>query len=332
MKTKFIIIAFAFLVILPTAAKSKEQDPAAEFVRKARQYDGMYVSSKRADQQLALDFYIKAIKANPVTSQRLQILHRIARLCGSSYQIEKGEKPDYDMAILTYKAITKIYPPDEPLVLDAMISIGDHYITLWQFDQSLEWFKKALEYDVSQLEEQLADINQDSQQRRKAIKLEKTINRIRQFQKIAVTQAASAARFIHPLVADSTLRAIAETYYGSFIAETANKCLQENTERFEDVLAPVLDAEDFAIWSHTDEQYAAAPVSDSNSDQSLQQPTQTNDTFSFGPFLDGTSEQPLQTNAADISASIISNPDIPMSDSDNSYSDNSYNFSNEVPK
>ena len=117
----------------------------------------------------------------------------MAQLYGSAYELQKGERPDFHKAIELYEEIIDSYPADEPLVLKAMVSIGDHYVSLWRFESALEWFKRPLEYDVNLLEERLIALREDPQQKSCAASLKQNIDKIRYFQKIAGKRKAFRA-------------------------------------------------------------------------------------------------------------------------------------------
>ncbi|NIP52252.1 MAG: hypothetical protein GWN76_02295, partial [candidate division Zixibacteria bacterium] len=78
-----------------------------------------YTLGPEASQKKALSLYQSALAADPDKKQRLHILYRMAQLNGSAYQLEKGEKPDFQKAIKLYKEIINSYPEDEPLVYKA---------------------------------------------------------------------------------------------------------------------------------------------------------------------------------------------------------------------
>ena len=70
-------------------------------------------------------------------------------------------------SISLYKEIVDSYATDEPLVSKAIISIGDHYTTLWEFESAVESFKKTLEFDISKMQGHLETL-QKSEQKKEA--------------------------------------------------------------------------------------------------------------------------------------------------------------------
>jgi hypothetical protein len=260
-----------FTVILAVSPGAQGQT-ASELIEHAHKYDNMYVSSSDASQQKALEFYQAALRAGPDDKQQLHILYRMAQLHGAAYQLEKGEKPDFRKAIQLYEQIIHSYPPEEPLVFKAKISVGDHYTTLWEFETALKWFKKALEYDTSELQEQIKAIEQRSReleqreqarreselrpgertsdpmtreerlefrsQRKRPRALEKTLECIKRYQQIAVDQVAYCGNLIDPLRAHGELRVIIAQHSGTFIAERARQRLEENMDRRPELWAP----------------------------------------------------------------------------------------------
>ncbi|MCP4612640.1 MAG: hypothetical protein GY845_28405 [Planctomycetes bacterium] len=233
-------------VIFSAGAVANNSDTVAELIEEAHKYDNMWATSQDANRQSALKFYNAALGADPDEDQRLHILYRMAQLYGSAYQLEKDEKPDFRKAIELNKQILDSYPFEEPLVFKAMISIGDHHITLWEFKNALKYFTKPLEYDVGKLEQHLASIIDDEEQENQIAILERNIAHIKQYQIIAVNQAEYAATLIHPIFAHGVLRNIAGTYNNSFIGEHAAKRLEmlaNNTDEMSDMLMPTLDME-----------------------------------------------------------------------------------------
>jgi tetratricopeptide (TPR) repeat protein len=181
----------------------------------------------------------------------------MAQLNGSAYQLEKGEKPNFQEAIRLYKEIINSCPPDEPLVYKAMSSISDHYTTLREFESAIEWSKKALEYDTEKIVRQLEAIEklrenfeqhgdsmtaQQQQQAEKQIlqaySLRKALDKIKRYQVIAVDQVAYSANIIDPSIAIGELGSIAQKYSGTFIADRATGHIRETTARMMEYLEP----------------------------------------------------------------------------------------------
>lgn len=208
--------------------KAESTKTAAEFINQAHKHDNMYASDSESDQQKALRFYESALAEGPDEKQRLHILYRMGQLYGSAYQLEKGEKPDFHKAISLYKKIVDSYPPEEPLVYKAMSSLCDHYTTLRDFETALGWSKKVLEYNTTEQLES-GGINR------------KSIDRVRRYQRIAVDQVAYTANHIDYLRTHGELRAIADKYYGTFIAERASELLAENMDKMPDLWSPQND-------------------------------------------------------------------------------------------
>jgi hypothetical protein len=246
------------VLLLATATlKAEDPDKVAEFIAQAHKHDNMYTLGRDADQQKALSLYQSALAAEPDKKQRLHILYRMAQLNGSAYQLEKGEKPNFQEAIKLYKEIISSYPPDEPLVYKAMSSISSHYTTLREFETAIEWSKKALEYDTSKITRKLEAIGrlkeafeqhgdsmtaQQQQQVAEQIKqvyfLRKALDKIQRYQKIAVDQVAYSANIIDPSVAIGELGSIAQRYAGTFIADRAAEHIRETMAGMKEYLEP----------------------------------------------------------------------------------------------
>jgi tetratricopeptide (TPR) repeat protein len=243
--TKTLLKLLTVLLFVTATLKADEPDKVAELIRQAHKHDNMYTLGPEASQQKALSFYQSALAAEPDKKQRLHILYRMAQLNGSAYQLEKGEKPDFQEAIKLYKEIINSYPPDEPLVYKAMSSISSHYTTLREFETAIDWSKKALEYDTEKMARKLETIEkliesleqhgdsmtfqeryQAAEQIEQAYSLRKTVDthgqargtlpfglldKIRRYQKIAVDQVAYTTNIIDPTAAIGELGGIAQT-------------------------------------------------------------------------------------------------------------------------
>jgi len=255
----------AVVIAILTGSVSAQQQTAADLIRQAHEYDNMYNLGPETSQQKALSLYQSALAASPTEKQRLHIIYRMAQLYGSSYQLEKGEKPDFHRAIQLYQQIIDSCPENEPLVFKAMISIGSHYTTLWDFEKGLKWFKKTLEYDTSGLQQQLKDIELKKQEldlrpvrrpsdaimkaRRleskrlsmRAHSLRQTLELIKVYQQTAVDQVAYCGGLIDPFRAHGELRVIIEEYSGTFIAERAHQRLMENMDSRPELWVPTND-------------------------------------------------------------------------------------------
>lgn len=249
MKLKILILIVAALSVITslTAAEQPENPKtAAELITQAHKHDNMYTLGPDANQQKALSFYLSALAAEPDKKQHLHILYRMAQLNGSSYDLSKGEKPDFRKAIELNKQIIDSYPPQEPLVYKAMSSISSHYTTLWEFENAVKWSKKVLEYDTRQIAEQIETTEQDKEKH----SLKKALDKIKRYQKIAVDQAAYSADLIDPLRAHGELRGIIDKYNGTFIADRASKRLSENMDKMPELWAPT-DDEPFSASGST---------------------------------------------------------------------------------
>ncbi|NIT57589.1 MAG: hypothetical protein GWN67_16045 [Phycisphaerae bacterium] len=254
---KTLLILFTVLLLVTPTLKAGEPDRVAELIEQAHKHDNMYTLGPEASQQKALSLYRSALADDPDKKQRLHILYRMAQLNGSAYQLEKGEKPDFQKAIQLYKEIINSYPPDEPLVYKAMSSISSHYTTLKEFEKAIEWSKKALEYDTSKLARQLEAIEKlsetveqhgdsmtererhlSAEQIEQVHSLRKALDKIRSYQEIAVDQVAYTAGVIDPTVAIGELGNIAQKYAGTFIADRAAVHIRETTARMTEYMEP----------------------------------------------------------------------------------------------
>ena len=236
-----IIMSTVVAMLFPSTGVGQEAKTADELIAQAHKHDNMYTLGPQASQQRALAYYREALAAEPDDKQRLHILHRMAQLYGSAYQLEKGEKPDFLKAISLYTIIVESYPPNEPLVFDAMFSIGDHYATLWQFTDAIEWFKRPLEYDLSDMEKSLETLR-ESRKRQEAAMLEATIQKIKKYQEIALRQVVYAAEHIHPQLRTLVLRSLADKYPGTAAAEQAQRIIAANAAQ-DDELGSLFDGE-----------------------------------------------------------------------------------------
>ncbi|MHC4212832.1 MAG: tetratricopeptide repeat protein, partial [Planctomycetota bacterium] len=158
-----IVLKLFWIFLIATTVEAATTQNVSELIEQAHKHDNMYTLGPEASQQKAVSLYEKALAAEPDEQQRLHILYRMAQLYGSSYQLEKGEKPDFPKAISIYKKIVESYTPQEPLVYKAMSSLCDHYTTLRQFKTALKWSKKILEYDTDQIDKQIGDLERKKQ-------------------------------------------------------------------------------------------------------------------------------------------------------------------------
>ncbi len=216
---------------------------ADQSIEEAHKYDNMWASDQEADQKKALGYYSAALSSGPDERQRLHILYRMAQLYGSAYQLEKGEKPDFHKAIELNREIVDSYPLTEPLVSKALLSLGDHHVTLRQFDRALEYFQRILDYDIGELE-RLRHKSENEEGRRL---LEENIERIKQFQKIAVDQVGYCANLIHPLCVHEALRNIATTHRQAFIRDYAAEKMASTTDPLAELWTPALPVRNEAL-------------------------------------------------------------------------------------
>ena len=247
----------AVLLLAAATLKAEEPDKVADFIEQAHKHDNMYTLGPEASQQKALGLYESALSAGPDKKQRLHILYRMAQLNGSAYQMENGEKPDFQEAIKLYKEIIDSYPPEEPLVYKAISSISSHYTTLREFETAIEWSKKALEYDTSKIARKLEAIEKlketveqhgdsmtaserhlSAEQIEQVYSLRKALGKIRRCQEIAVDQVAYTANIIGPSAAIGELGSIARKYSGTFIADRAAEHIRETMEGMKEYLKP----------------------------------------------------------------------------------------------
>ncbi|MHC4084998.1 MAG: tetratricopeptide repeat protein, partial [Planctomycetota bacterium] len=222
--------------------KAEDPDKVAELIAQAHKHDNMYTLGPEASQQEALNLYQSALAAEPDRKQRLHILYRMAQLNGSAYQLEKGEKPNFQEAIRLYKEIINSCPPDEPLVYKAMSSISDHYTTLREFESAIEWLE-AIEKLRENFEQHGDSMTAQQQQQAEkqilqAYSLRKALDKIKRYQVIAVDQVAYSANIIDPSIAIGELGSIAQKYSGTFIADRATGHIRETTARMMEYLEP----------------------------------------------------------------------------------------------
>ena len=228
----FAVIHATVLATIAFSVKAESTNTVAGLIDRAHKHDNMYTLGPSASQQKALRFYESALAVEPDEKQRLHILYRMAQLYGSSYDLSKGEKPNFRKAIELNKEIVESYPPEEPLVYKAISSICDHYTTLRDFESALEWAKKVLEHKPYEIAEQLESSEIDR----------KTADRIRRYQRIAVEQVAYTTDHISYLRTHGELRHISDKYHGTFIADRADELLVENMDKMSSLWAPTNDA------------------------------------------------------------------------------------------
>ena len=101
-RKKYILVA---VICVMSLAFRSNAETAGELIAQAHKHDNMYTLGPEASQQKALSFYESALAAEPDEKQRLHILYRMAQLCGSSYDLSKGEKPDFHKANRTFWTI-----------------------------------------------------------------------------------------------------------------------------------------------------------------------------------------------------------------------------------
>ena len=232
-------MAAGLLLLLHTVLPGETNEDeltAGQLIGKAHQHDNMWASDEDASRRKALEHYSAALLAEPDDEQRLHVLYRMAQLYGSAYQLEKGEKPDFRRAIELNRRIVDAYPPTEPLVAKALISLGDHHVTLRQFEKGLTYFQRVLEYDTRELEQLRDDAENEDDIRR----IEATIARIKQFQEIAVDQVGYCAALVHPLCARASLQTIAATHRQSFLREYAARKMASGVDPYSELWAPTL--------------------------------------------------------------------------------------------
>ncbi len=230
---------------------------AAELLEQARQHDAAYVRGDAVDRQKALALYEQALAAQPDPQQRLQTLFRMAQLEGCIYDRSKGEKPDFRKAINFYQQIVESYPPEEPMVLNAIGLISDHYTSLRDFDAALTWAKRAIDYDTAKAEERLQNIERRrdslltteySEAERHALTDEavrsaplwQELQQMKAGRVTAVDRLAHVAELVDPLRAHGELRAIADKYSGTPIGDRATQKLQEMMDRQASLWTPNL--------------------------------------------------------------------------------------------
>ena len=239
-------MAAGLLLLLHTVLPGETNEDgltAGQLIGKAHQHDNMWASDEDASRRKALEHYSAALLAEPDDAQRLHVLYRMAQLYGSAYQLEKGEKPDFRRAIELNRRIVDAYPPTEPLVAKALISLGDHHVTLRQFEKGLTYFQRVLEYDTRELEQLRDDAENEDDIRR----IEATIARIKQFQEIAVDQVGYCAALVHPLCARASLQTIAATHRQSFLREYAARKMASGVDPYSELWAPALSMGEEAL-------------------------------------------------------------------------------------
>lgn len=230
---------------------------AAELIEQARQCDPGSAGGAALDRQKALGLYEKALAAQPEPAQRLDCLFRMAQLHGCVFDPRKGERPDFRKAIGCYQQIVESYPPEEPLVLTAIGLLSDHYTTLHEYDAALAWARRAVDYDTSQAEKRIQEIQRReaslgsteySPDERRAImeqsvrsaSLQRDIQQMQARRVTAVDRVARAATYLDPLRAHGELRAIADRYAGTAIGDRAARRLQESMDKRWDLWTPDL--------------------------------------------------------------------------------------------
>ena len=219
---------------LTTDAGTKSPD---ELLRQGRKYHDMYTRNAGLDRQEALRLYQSALEAEPNDDERFSILYTTARLFSTPPKGQEVTQADLRKAIELYTQIADSFPPENPQVFDAMLSAGRCYVRLSQFENALECFKRPLQYDIGQIEQSL-EAQQQAGQSKLRDSLENTIANIKRHQEIAVDRVADCASQLGPLRAHGELRAIAEKYAGTFIAQRAAQRLLEDMDRMPELWSP----------------------------------------------------------------------------------------------
>ncbi len=223
---------------------------ASELVEQAHHYDRAYNAGPEADRQQAIRYYRAALGANPTREERLHALFRLAQLHGACYQATKGEKPDYCKAISLYEQIVAEYPPEDPMVLRAMIGICDHHTSLGQYEEAVRWSKKVIQVDTSKLEEQLKaaeeavnsadhgpppEPNQVADLARACSGLRQAQRQIDLCKQAAVDQIAYTTGLVDPLLAQAELKRLIKAYEGTRIGDRAQRHLDESIDRISEI-------------------------------------------------------------------------------------------------
>lgn len=219
---------------LTTGAGTKRPN---EPVRQARKHHDTYTRNAGPDRQEALHLYQLALETEPNHDQRFHILYAMARLVSTPPKGQEVTQADLQKAIELYTEIADSFPPERPKVFDAMLSAGRCYIRLSQFENALKCFKRPLQYDIGQIEKSL-EAQQQAGQNKRRDSLENTIANIKRHQEIAVDRIADCASQLGPLRAHGELRAIAQKYAGTFIAQRAALRLLENMDRMPELWSP----------------------------------------------------------------------------------------------
>lgn len=223
---------------------------AGKLIEQAHRYDRAHNAGPEADRQQAIQHYRTALDADPTREERLHALFRLAQLHGVCYQAAKGEKPDYPKAISLYEQIVAEYPPEDPMVLRAMIGICDHHTSLGQYEEALRWSKRVIQVDTSKLEEQLRaaekapdfadhgpppDPNEVRSLAQASGRLRQVQRQIQLCKQAAVDQIAYTTGLVDPLLAQVELKRLIEEYEGTGIAERAQRRLDENIDRISEI-------------------------------------------------------------------------------------------------
>lgn len=228
---------------------------ARELIEQAHRYDRAYNAGPEADRRQAIRYYLAALDADPTREERLHALFRLAQLHGVCYQAAKGEKPDYRKAISLYEQIVAEYPPEDPMVLRAMIGLCDHHTSLGQYEEALRWSKKVIQVDTSKLEEQLRaaeeasdfaehdpppEPNEVAGLAREYGGLKQAQRQIELCKQAAVDQIAYTMRLVDPLLAQVELKRLIREHEGTGIADRAQRRLDESIDRMSEVYRPDL--------------------------------------------------------------------------------------------
>ncbi len=210
-----------------------------------------YTAGPEASQGKALDVYRQALAADPDSSQRLQILFRMAQLQSCAYRVQNGEAPDYPQALRLYEEIVATYSREEPLVLQATTAVADCLISLRRFDEALPWSRRALQANTKALEDQIRALEEPVVRAGHArgeggageppvdpVALRRRLRQMQQTQCAAVEQIAYAALQSGSLWAEAQLRSIEEQYAGTCMARRARELIDRNADQVSDALAP----------------------------------------------------------------------------------------------
>ena len=188
----------------------------SSFYHKARNHDPAYTDSQDTpSREVAIQFYRKAMLADPDNPLNIDLKHRIAQLLAFYGDPNKKIWPKINLAEREFKDIIRKYPINKIQCLKSHIGIGGILVVKAKFNQAVQYYRKVLDFDPNKYEKILEQMTQEQCNQYKL-----TVNSVRL---TSVDTIAYASIRISPKYFFEQMKYIIETYPGTEIAEKAQK-------------------------------------------------------------------------------------------------------------